>query len=124
MAHTPEQRSRQQLCLAKKKNGTLCRAFAGQGTDHPGHGRCKYHLGNSPSHNKKAAVAQAKARVIEWGNVVDITPAEALLMAVRISAGQVAFIKSALEREDSAGFDRQVLLSQWDSERDRLIKSA
>src|SRR4051812_48589995 len=97
MAHTPEQRSAQQLCGARKKNGTLCRAFAGQGTDHPGYGKCKYHFGSSPSHRKHAAVAKAKQRIIESGigTPIDISPGMALLMAVRLSAGHLSFIKAA-----------------------------
>jgi hypothetical protein len=122
--HTKEQRSQHLLCGARKKNGDKCRKFAGEGTPHAGMGHCKYHGGSTPSHIKKAAVQEAKRRVIEFGHLVDIEPAEALLMCVRISAGQVAFIKSELERGDASCFDRQVLLSHWDSERDRLVRAA
>jgi hypothetical protein len=126
MAHTVAQRSAQKLCGARKKDGSLCRAFAGQGTDHSGWGRCRYHLGNSPSHNKHAAVAKAKQRIIESGigTPIDITPGGALLMAVRLSAGHLAFIKAALEQENTAGFDRETMLSQYAAERDRLVRAA
>jgi hypothetical protein len=124
MAHTMEQRSQHLLCGARKKDGELCRKFAGEATPHPGIGHCKYHGGSTPSHIKKAALQEAKERLIEFGQTADIDPASALLMCVRISAGQVQFIKSALEQGDASGYDRQVLLSMWDSERDRLVGSA
>lgn len=62
MPVTPEQRSMHDLCGAKKKNGELCRAYAGQGTDHPGVGRCKFHLGNAPNLKKHAAKQQEADR--------------------------------------------------------------
>ena len=50
MGYTSEQRDSLStpLCLAKKKNGTLAAPSAGQGTDHLGIGRCKYHGGRPP----------------------------------------------------------------------------
>jgi hypothetical protein len=50
MAHTKEQRDLHDLCGAKRKNGELCRKFAGEGTDHFGVGHCKYHFGNARNH--------------------------------------------------------------------------
>lgn len=40
-------------CNARKSSSDgYCQHAAGWGTDHPGHGRCKYHGGNSPSGEK------------------------------------------------------------------------
>lgn len=47
------------LCNARKTDGSgLCRNTAGKGTDHPGDGTCRKHLGNTP--NAKAAAAKAR----------------------------------------------------------------
>jgi hypothetical protein len=77
MPVTPEQRSMHDLCGAKKKNGELCRAYAGQGTDHPGVGRCKFHLGNAPNLKKHAAKQQK--RMVVFGAPIPIDPNQALL---------------------------------------------
>jgi hypothetical protein len=45
-------------------------------------------------------------------------------MAVRLSAGHLAFIKTALEQENTGGFDRETMLSQYAAERDRLVRAA
>ena len=65
MAHTSEQRDRHALCGARKKNGDLCRKFAGEGTDHFGAGRCKYHLGNSKNHRVNAVKQEAVKRSVD-----------------------------------------------------------
>src|SRR5436189_2287567 len=105
MAHTPRQRDRMALCGAKKKNGEKCRAFAGQGTNHPGVGRCKFHLGNAPNMQKHAGKLKAeqevqKARAAS-GAKIPVHPAEALLTTLQLSAGQLAWLQGELEaRED------------------------
>jgi len=40
---------RYRICGAMKKNGEYCQHSAGQGTSHPGEGRCVHHGGGSPS---------------------------------------------------------------------------
>lgn len=41
-------------CNARKTDGSgYCKHEAGWGTDHPGVGRCKFHLGNTENHEKK-----------------------------------------------------------------------
>lgn len=40
-------------CNARKTNGDgYCQHRAGWGTDHTGHGRCRYHGGNTPNQEK------------------------------------------------------------------------
>lgn len=47
-------------CNARKSDGSgYCQHTAGWGTDHTGHGRCKYHGGDSPS-GEKAVLSELK----------------------------------------------------------------
>jgi hypothetical protein len=123
--HTPEQRSLHDLCGARKRNGDTCRAFAGQGTDHHGVGRCKYHGGATRSHVKSAAKKEAAARMAGFGVQLDISPAEALLSMVRLSAGHVAYLQQEIEQDsDESPYERAVLWEAWNAERDRLTRTA
>ena len=126
MPHTREQRERHALCGAKKKNGDPCRKFAGEGTEHPGVGRCKYHFGNAESHKKHAVKVEAERRLMTIGQEVNINPIEALLWTVRVSAGHMILLQSELEnrKEDLTSFESQVLTRAWNDERDRLAKTA
>jgi hypothetical protein len=121
MAHTPEQRETNALCGAKKKNGESCRAFAGQGTSHPGVGRCKFHLGNTKAHEKNAVTQEARRSMVEFGQSLDVEPA--LLGVLHLSAGHLNWIREELAAtEDKSTFDAQVLLRMWDDERDRIAR--
>jgi hypothetical protein len=126
MPHTPEQRNRHALCGAKKKNGDPCRKFAGESTDHPGVGRCKYHLGNTKDHRKHAVKVEAQKRLMTIGREIEINPIDALLWTVRVSAGHMVLIQSELEKHknDVTSHEGQVLMRLWNDERDRLAKTA
>ena len=126
MPHTPEQRNRHALCGAKKKNGDPCRKFAGESTDHPGVGRCKYHLGNTKDHRKHAVKVEAQKRLMTIGREIEINPIDALLWTVRVSAGHMVLIQSELEKHknDVTSHEGQVLLRLWSEERDRLARTA
>jgi hypothetical protein len=84
------------LCFARigsgPRRGELCERPAGAGTSHPGVGRCRAHGGETDEGRREASwvVGHAFAREL------DCTPWEALLRAVRIAAGRVAFIESKL----------------------------
>lgn len=123
MAHTPEQRDRMDLCGARKKSGDKCRAFAGQGTNHPGIGRCKFHLGNTKTHEASAIIHEARRGMVTFGQAVEIEPTEALLGVLHLSAGHLNWIREELAAsEDKSTFDAQVLLRMWDDERDRIAR--
>lgn len=125
MAHTSEQRSTLQLCGVKKKNGELCRAFAGQGTDHPGVGRCKFHLGNSRTHNANAVVQEAQRRMIKLGIPIEVHPHEALLSMLYLASGHVAWLREEIGATDDLGtFEARVLVQLYGEERDRVAKVA
>jgi hypothetical protein len=123
VAHTKEQRDKRPLCGARKKNGESCRAFAGQGTSHPGVGRCRFHLGNTKTHETNAVVQEARKGMVEFGQPVEVEPAEALLGVLHLSAGHLNWIREELAAmEDKGAFEAQVLLRMWDDERDRIAR--
>ena len=128
MAHTPEMRDQHPLCGAKKKNGELCRAFAGQGTKHPGIGRCKHHLGNAPNHGKHAVTLEAKRRMVTLGKPVeDITAIGALLSELYASTGHVAWLREQIADstpEYLGTIEGQAVVRLYDSERDRKARIA
>lgn len=123
--HTPEQRDRHILCGARKKNGDLCRKFAGEGTNHRGVGRCKYHLGRTENHEKHAAKVEAAERMekLSFGRAVDIEPSEALLAVLHLSYGHLCWLRSEIGLfEDTSVFEAQVLLRMFADERDRVAR--
>lgn len=122
MATTPEQRSRHALCGAKKKNGELCRAYAGQHTDHFGVGRCKYHGGRTQNHQKHAVAIAAQQRMVKMGAPLGgITSRDALLGLLRATAGHVAWLHAEIGASDDLGTQEgQVLVKLYGAERDRL----
>jgi hypothetical protein len=125
VAHTPEQRDLMNLCGAKKKNGDSCRAFAGQGTEHPGVGRCKYHLGGTKTHRTHAVRQEAQRRSIEFGQSLPVEPTEALLGVLHLSAGHLSWVREELAAtDDKRSFDAQVLLRLFNDERDRVARIA
>jgi hypothetical protein len=123
MAMTSERRSTYPLCGAKKKNGETCRAFAGQGTDHLGIGKCKYHGG--ATHRKAAAKAEAQRKMTTLGVAMNVTPAQALMGLLRATSGHVAWLATevgALEGLESP--EARALINQYADERDRLTRIA
>ena len=125
MAHTPEQRDKFALCGAKKKNGDICRAWAGMGTTHPGIGRCRYHLGNTATHQQHAVKVEAKKELADvgFGVAIELNPAEALVGMVHLSAGHLGWLRNQLaEQEDKTDFEAQVFMRLYDAERDRLAR--
>jgi hypothetical protein len=129
MGYTSEQRDSLStpLCLAKKKNGTLCRAFAGQGTKHLGTGRCKYHGGSTSSHVKHANAVDAQRQMIVLSEPSDKDPLESLLDLHARAAGQVAFAFQRIKDmtpEEYASPDGQLFLRIYTDERERLGRIA
>lgn len=81
-------------CGAHRRDGTTCGHRAGFGTDHVGFGKCKFHGGAHRSGRTAAAreeVVERTAQLVTMGLPLNVDPMEALLMCVRISAGEVAF---------------------------------
>lgn len=126
MPQTVEQRSQANLCGARKKNGELCRQYAGAGTEHQGIGRCRWHLGNTSSHNRNAIEREAKQRLVRHSEPMEnVRPHQVLLWLLGQSAGQVAQLMSEVaELEDLGTEEAKVILRLFDSERDRLARIA
>jgi hypothetical protein len=126
VAHTSEQRDHLStpLCGAKKRNGETCRAFAGQGTDHKGVGRCKNHGGSTRTHKSNAIVVEAKRRMVKLGEPVPgIEPHEALLAVLRATAGHVAWLhREVAGLEDLASQESRVVVTLYDNEAGALAE--
>lgn len=123
---TPEERSAYPLCGAKKKNGELCRAFAGQHTTHKGTGRCKYHGGSTPSHEANAVKQEAERKMATMGApATGVTPAQALKGLLQATAGHVAWLAGEVRDLASLdGPDAATLTRLYADERDRLQRIA
>lgn len=125
---TPEQRDQVPLCNARKKNGDSCRAFAGQGTNHPGTGRCKFHGGATPNHDKRAVKQEMKRRMVTLGEPdQEITALGALLSELYASTGHVAWLReqiAGMSPEHLGTVEGQAIVRLYDTERDRKTKIA
>jgi hypothetical protein len=125
MGMPANKRSGYPLCGAKKKNGEECRAFAGQGTDHLGTGKCKFHGGATRSHRKRAVQQEAESRMATLGASLDVRPDQALMGVLRATAGHVAWLATevaSLEGIDSP--EAAGVVSLYGQERDRLARVA
>lgn len=90
------------ICGASKAGGGLCQMDPGQGTDHPGAGRCLHHGGLLPGGKMAAGVtihdhlARGDVGVLTtapvYGTPEKIAPADALLWCVAITAGEVRYL--------------------------------
>ena len=86
-------------CGAKTRAGTPCRKHP-----EPGQKRCRMHGGATPLGRAAGArrLAEAKARKLAdtLGVPVDVDPKEAVLDAIRWSAGHVAFFRAQVQALD------------------------
>lgn len=86
-------------CGAKKSNGDgTCGHVAGYGTDHLGHGRCKFHGGTTPTGKIYAAREAIRQGTLWFGDPVDVSPEEALLQEVHRTAGHVLYLEGFLRK--------------------------
>ncbi len=86
------------VCGARKKRGGLCQAPAGRGTPHPGYGSCSLHGGNTKTGEIAGARYEARAELARYGGAIDIEAHEALLLCIRIAAGEVQSAAEFVER--------------------------
>jgi hypothetical protein len=130
-----------ELCGRPTKAGGTCKQAAGHGTDHVGYGACKHHAGNAPAQRKVAvrAMAAAEAERFAVTDELPIAPEDALLWAVRLSAGAVTWLRAQVERGDDWGAAplqlrdekkdklervKQNWFEVYGEERDRLARTA
>lgn len=84
-------------CGATSRSGNSCRKPAGWGTDHVGHGTCKLHGGNTPTHRAFAGKAIAAEAVRTYGLPREVDPRDALLEEVHRTAGAVDWLRGQVE---------------------------
>lgn len=106
------------------RKGKRCVKTAGWGTDHSGYGPCKYHMGSTPavSNNAHKQMAVDYARSI--AGELDLNPVEALLWAVRLGAGTVAYWQRLLSEDDLSPELALAVEKAYGEERDRMAKTA
>jgi hypothetical protein len=126
VAHTPEQRDKHPLCGARKRSdGTPCRKFAGEGTDHFGTGCCRLHGGNTPNQRKHAVKVEAQRRAAQFGEPIPVQPGEALLHMLWMSYGSVVWLQQQIEQHaDMRSFEARVDIQSHKEERDRVARIA
>jgi hypothetical protein len=104
------------LCPMKwnRMREQFCYHPAGWRTSHPGIGACRSHGGNKTRVRAEAAWVAAHG----FAQELNVNPWEALLMAVRIAAGKVAYIESVLASapSDLALEGRAVVVNTSDPE--------
>lgn len=111
------------ICGAIKRNSTskrqdtpYCMKPAGWGTSHKGYGMCKLHQGNSPAHILHAAKLEMEdiTKDLVMGAAIDVSPMDALLWCVRITAGEVAYATWRVEllSEDEAVLQPETTLNR------------
>lgn len=90
-------------CLGRKKQPPHgpCTQAAGAGTDHPGIGRCKLHLGSTRNHAKAAQAVKARQAVAAFALPREIEPHQALLDALYRWAGMVTYLAGVIAEFDS-----------------------
>jgi hypothetical protein len=67
----------------------ICRHPAGYKTSHPGSGRRYLHGGASPMGEVHAERERADLELRAMGRPIDVDPHEAILLCIRIAAGEV-----------------------------------
>lgn len=84
-------------CGARKRGGGTCFMAAGWGTNHYGIGHCKLHGGSTPTQVKAAATTEYRRLL---GNPIEINPLDALLMCIKIRAGEVVWLGQRIAELD------------------------
>jgi hypothetical protein len=96
-------------CKAKMRKGGLCSRPAGWGTVHPGIGRCKMHGGSAPTHVKAAAKQEMRTMLgVQW----DIGPLEALLLCIKIRAGEVRWLSDRMAELDEKAWVEDTIVGK------------
>jgi hypothetical protein len=90
------------LCRGLTTANGYCTKSAGWGTRHVGVGRCKLHGGSAPSSEVAGAIYLARREYQVMGIPINITPLEALLECIRITAGEVAYASNEIARLEPA----------------------
>lgn len=84
-------------CGGKTRDGTPCENPAGYKTDHPGIGRCAFHAGATPTHQRAAQLEVARRECDRLGIPIEVDPGEALMHELWETAGNVAFYRAQVQ---------------------------
>ena len=111
------------ICGAKTRNGTPCARVAGWGTASK-FGRCSWHGGATRNGQIAAAKAEARAQAALLGAEVELDPADALGLSVRLAAGEVEFLRGRIteRRADDPDADLDALGSALATANERLAR--
>lgn len=96
-------------CGAQKRNGGSCTLAAGWGTNHPGNGRCKLHGGSTPTHVRSAARGELRTLL---GIPLEINPLDALIMCIKIRAGEVKWLSDRMAELDAKSWVEETLVGK------------
>src|SRR4051812_44913266 len=131
LAKKPVKKSQAQArgrCGARLKDGRICQQPSGAGTTHKGIGSCRYHGGLSPTHNAHAAKIEA---VQFMGAPKEISPLDAIIWCIKITAGEVEWLSLQIAgiQEEGDWFEHTVIGRQMNvlvrfraEAQDRLVK--
>lgn len=95
-------------CGAKKRDGNRCTLSAGQGTSHPGIGRCRYHGGNQITHVKHAIKQQA----VLLGAPKEINPLDAIIWCIKMTAGEIDFYTEQMAEVEKTKWIEDTVMGQ------------
>lgn len=116
-------------CRKPKTIGHLCQSPKGRGTDHPGIGRCKHHLGTTQNHRDAANRDKAATAVAVFGLPVDVDPQDALAAEVHRTAGHVAWLGAKIagfqadaELVDTGRSAPSAFVALYQAERAHLVR--
>jgi hypothetical protein len=85
-------------CGAKTRAGSWCKNATGYKTGHPGIGRCAFHAGATPTHERAASLELARRECATLGIPIEADPGEALLGELWETAGNVAFYRELVQQ--------------------------
>ncbi len=109
-------------CPATARTGERCKLPAGWGTDHNGHGLCRFHGGCSPGGRKQAERLAAEDAVATLGLPRDIEPHVALEEELWRTAGHVEWLGAEVAKLPAQRVTGSPLLSLYERERRHLLQ--
>lgn len=89
-----------------------CAHEAGWGTDHPGTGMCKWHLGDLPAHRDKARRETAVDQLEPMG-IPDVDAYDALVLVIRLQAQNVVRLAQRVVVASDEDLVKKGLASRW-----------
>lgn len=96
-----ESHDKRTKCGARTRSGGACGRPAGWGTEHPGYGACKLHLGSTAKHTAGAQRRMWADAAEQFGLPRTVDPADAILEALHKIAGQVDWFEAEVKALDA-----------------------